>query len=484
MNSVLVGLVKNHTQFLGKKMTQNFKSFLNEKEFRVYELIDKGRKINRVADIVYGKGVSNSTFQKCRNSLLLKVTSSYVCTKRGTTIQRQKIEIWRYIMVCKVLGLFGLKSIWTDIAKKIIKKCQYLDLSYEQIDVCRMLFKYYATQERDLNKAEYYYNRFQMCKTMYDNESIAEWRYCRALNFMTTLDKNEARVLVKNLCKEIEGEQFSQSHRTEFYNRFTIYIGFYLEDDFENIESILLDSIRYFENLEFTHDLLINVFYLETVKIFLEYGRLDKANFYLNKMYDNRPLESVQKYRCIELLFRIDLYRFDIRHALDRYLTLNEQSKKLVEKDANRRLLIYKFYLDIISNNHVNMRMLRYNLNRMKDDKFEIHIPFIIGEIVYYYINDKDKLIDKKEAFLLRLNRASKGVDITRTYSFVNAILKSLENNDNSLDFDYQYHPVANNSIELINYNSLFHHLTKPSTKARKSHRFENSKMRVNRVSL
>ncbi len=458
MNKILSDLIKNHQSFIGKKKTSIFVDKLSVNELIIYDLVENNFGFNKISQLIYNTSPSGSTYQKCRNSLVSKLIKSYLLISKGNSVQKKKSELWRHIALCKILGQFGLKSIWVKLSKKIILKCKNLELNYELADLYRMLFKYYATQEKDIALATKYRILNKDAIKSYDDECNAEWIYCRSIHYLSTMS---SEIALKNIIEAMDklDRPNKTTHRYEYYVRFTDYIIHYLKGDKKETIKYLINTRSYFRNKNLNHNQIDNILSLEIIKNYLESNALKSAKDELLTLINSRNVITVQYYRCKELLLKIYLYEVNQQEAVSIFSQLKLLNNKLNEKDAFRRLMIYEMYIDLLKGEPIKFRKIKYNLNKVRNEKDEIMVPYMIGEICYNFIYNQDKLLDSLEAISIRVYRNLNDPKYSRTKSFLKIIASIIKHNTYDLQILENEVPISNNSVEIIKYELLLNFL-------------------------
>ena len=113
-------------------------------------------------------------------------------------------------------------------------------------------------------------------------------------------------------------------------------------------------------------------------------------------------------------------------------------------------------YIAILAGNTLNFRRINYNMNKIKKDKKGMHVPFLIAQAIYFYLNDPDKLIDKLDALNQYSYKYLKEEKFERTRQFIKILNRIMNLKDYSdIKISVASEQINNNGIEMVSYDNL-----------------------------
>ncbi|NNE25979.1 MAG: hypothetical protein HKN09_03985 [Saprospiraceae bacterium] len=427
----------------------------NEKKLYSFALGQKSDRFS--ASKIYGKSPSHQTYQSLKKGLIDKLLSSILLTNRGYTIQRERSKIYRRVMAVQILDLFGMRPLMKTLGKKVLTKCLSHHMYYEAAGIARLLFMHLTIFEKNLERGEQYFDIANKSWEVYYKEMEIQMDYSKILYFF------QGRNFTK-LSKEYGMTAAKYASKLEYWNSSRIYSFYYLikysqayaENDLLTCVDICKKAIDYFDNLGFNYDISKANFVFQLVNCYLELSEFAKADLIIKTFVEQTPDKSPQYYRFQELRFRINLYMGDIEKANSSFNYLKKNIRKMENTFTKDRLLIYELYLDILNNKKSNLRRLKYNMNKIQQDKKGTHIPFMLGVAIQNYMHDIDKFIDSYEALVQYSYRYLSGDEYERTRHFIKILGSLLDGNiDTNIQLGGEKQQLSRTSLEMIQYESL-----------------------------
>ncbi|MGA0232589.1 MAG: hypothetical protein ACO3MB_06915, partial [Saprospiraceae bacterium] len=110
----------------------------------------------------------------------------------------------------------------------------------------------------------------------------------------------------------------------------------------------------------------------------------------------------------------------------------------------------------ILGDDKLNFRKINYRLNKVKQDKKGLHVPYLIGQAVYFYMHEPDKLIDRMDALNQYAYKYLKEEHFERTRQFIKILDKLIDGRyDVELILPEPDETINNHGIELVNYEKI-----------------------------
>lgn len=452
MKNILDKFVKNHSDLFQKKEVNELKKQLSKNGLYVYNQLNENVAERKISQKLYGDSPSGAAYQSLQHRMFDKFANAYLMLDSGYNVQREKGRIIRLVALCRILEMYGLRSIMVPIAKKVINKCNRLDLFYDQIEVYSMLSMHYSIYGQNPELAKKYHDLHNQALAIYETESKVKRAHCTAMQiFITTGEYTQ----IKLIADEIEKYRDVDSHRITFFYYCTRYIQYSSIQDYTSAIGVIKEGIEKFNSYSFDHTIAKNVLTFKLIYCYLSIGKLAQAKLIIISFLENANQSTHQYYRFKELLFKIHLHMGKIDEAKSIFSYLENKCRKLGDNDAKDRVLLYDLYFKLLNGDPISFKRYRYNFNRLKDNQGEILIPFKIAEICYLYLNDTDQLFDKLESLNQYSTKVIKDPKFNRTRSFIKLITKILLNKPYDLTELSNGKKTSNNGLEIINYEML-----------------------------
>ena len=430
---------------------------LNENEKELFSLSLDQKSDRFLANKIYGKSPSHQTYQSLKKNLIDKILSSILLTNKGYTIQRLRAKIYRRVLAVQILDLFGVRQIMKSLGKKVLSQCLSHHMYYEAAGIARLLFTHFTVFEKDIENGEIYYETAQKSWDIYRAELEIQMDYSRILYLF------QGRNFTK-LSKEYGITASKYVSKLEYWNSSRIYTFYYLieyarsyaENNLDECIDICKTAIDYYDSLSFNYEISKAGFVFQLVNCYLEQSEFAKAELIIQTFLDETPDKFSQYYRFQELRFRINMYMNDLEKANDSFAYLKKNVRKMENVFSKDRLLIYELYLDILNGRESNIRRLKYNMNKIQQDKKGTYIPFMLGIAVQLYIHDIDKFIDNYEALVQYSYRYMQDDEYKRTRQFIKVLGKLLDYEIiEDMELDVEKEQLSRTSLEIIPYENL-----------------------------
>lgn len=415
-------IVNIYDDLLDNKSSRNIKESFNSNEQKLFELYKSGVSDNTISKKLYNASPSHQSFQSLKKSFRNKLYSIIITANVGQYYAKQRLDVSREVLVIKTLNTAALRSISSSIAEKTLKKCLKFHMYHEAADLARLLSEHYAVFTKNKVKAVEYHDLALDCLENYRTETYYAWQYQSFRSMYGTPVFDESAELFRQTADELNELFHLNNVRLLFYYFEIRFFQFYVQKDYQGMIKTCESAVEHINALDFDHKILRNIFIFHQIEIHLNYRAIDKAKSLIVKFLDNTDKKAPGYYRYKELLLRLNLYEANIKDAIPLFRYLKNNIRKLSNIYTRDRLLIYELYLSILQDKEVNFRRLNYNLNKVKQDKKGLHVPYLIAQSIYFYLNDPDKLIDKLNALNQYSYKYLKGEKFERTRQFIKTI--------------------------------------------------------------
>lgn len=453
---ILGNIVRIYDDILKNKESQKVINSLNEKEFALFEGLLEDLPDFSLSKKLYQTSPSHQSFQSLKSSLLEKMLNLTFTISTGNNFQLKKLRIFRHFMAVRIFDLFGQRKIMVGLAKKTLNKAIKYDLQYEIIELARLLSFHFNLYENNTQLANEYDVIKKDALSKYKTELSVEREYTKVVGkYGTKLFNSEAHDLQK-VGDYIESRLPKASSRVYLYYFSVRYVQYVSDNDFENRIDICRKAIDYFQEQPYRHELAISLFFIYLINTYLEKGELAQAELIIHSFLQQTDTNSYQFYRFKELLFRIYLFQGNTEKVNSMFNYLSANLKKMENVFSKDRLLIYSIYKALLNKEKVNFRKIKYNLNRVQQDKKGLHVPLLIGQVCHTFIHNPDKLFDQFDALEQYINKYLDEEKYTRTTAFVNMLKHKLLENDFQADnLSDLKGTISNSSLEMIEYEKL-----------------------------
>lgn len=449
-------LVRIYDDILKNKTSKFIRAGFNKKEEQLFNALQSGVTENLIARKIYGAGPSHQSYQSLKRSLKEKLYAIVMTSNVGKSYQKQRMDVSREFLVVKVLTVLKMRYIAVPLAEKTLRKCLKFRMYHEAAELGRLLSEHHTVFTKKNTKGREFHELSVRCIDIYRLELEYAWKYSyyRSLYGTAAFEAHldEFRVTADELEKSFELE----STRLAFFYFELRFFQFYLEKDNEAIIDICHKAIAYFDNLPFQFDSIRNIFVFHLIEHYLTVNSLYEAEDTILQFLKNTDSGTSAYYRYKELLLRLYLFQGNRLMASHIFKDLKKSMRRQNTIFTKDRLVIYEMYLALLSDQTLNFRKINYNLNRVKQDKKGLHVPFLIAQAIYYYLHDPDKLIDKLDALNQYAYKYLQSDNFLRTRQFIrilNRIMSGKSYADISLELDAE--KISNYALEMVSYDVL-----------------------------
>jgi len=460
-------IAKIYDDLLKNKVSKIIRSGFNEKEEKLFGYLRDGVSDNTISKKLYNTSPSHQSYQSLKRSLLEKCYTILFTSNTGKGYQKQRLDVSRSFLIVRILTILKLRHICMPMAEKTLKKCLKFQMFYEASELARLLSEHYAVYEKNMKDGAQYYNISKDCIDIYRHELDYAWAYQKFRSLYGTPAFENSADQMAVMAADLLNTAGLKSKRLAFYYFDVKFLEYYIRGRNKDMIDICKEAVHFFDNLAFDHESLKNVFVFHLIEIYLNNNELDQAETLILRFLERTDKKSPAYYRYKELLLRIYLFEGQMQKARSTYNYLHRNIRKLSNVFTRDRLLIYEMYLDILDGKAINFRRLNYNLNKVKQDKKGLHVPFLIARAIYYYMHDPDELIDKLDALNQYSYKYLKGEQFERTRQFIktlNMIMNGKRPPKKGLSSPTE--KLSNYGLEMVSYEKLLEFMTLSGTVA------------------
>ncbi len=449
-------IARIYDELLKNKTSKFIRSSFNEKEEKLFSLLQTEVSDNTIAKNIYNVSPSHQSYQSLKRSLLEKLHAIIFTTNTGKGYSKQRLDVSREFLVIRILTILKLRDICIPMAQKTLKKCQRFQMFYEASEICRLLSEHNAVYAKNISEGEHYYKLSVDYIDIYREELRAAWQYQYFRSLYGTKAFEESADKIAIVTHELMGNVGLKSKRLAFFYYDLKFFEYYIRKDNDKMVDVCNEAIAYFDALPFSHDSLKNVFVFHLIELYLITNELEKAKELIISFLDKTDKKSPSYYRYKELLLRIYLFEGRYEKAEEIYQYLEKNIRKLANIYTKDRLILYELYLSILSNREVNFRKVNYNINKIKQDKKGLHVPYLIARAVYQYLNDPDILIDKLDALNQYSYKYLKEGQFNRTRQFIKILNEIMSGKGiDEVQLNEASEQISNYSLEMVSYDIL-----------------------------
>ena len=456
-------LVKNYDVLYADKQHKTLFDSLNKKEKLLFDGLLNGESELRISKELYDASPSHQSFQSLKKKLNEKIFNNFLTHETGSSTQKFRAGLVKKVALVKILDLFGLRKLFVPISKKLYKQVLINHMYHEASELARILMVHATTYEGNEAKGKRYRENISRHLKIYEKECEVQYQYAQLQYLFFKESLSQHMDLLDNYINSIEKELDSYpSFRIHTFYHLMRYAKYYTTNDIPNRIRVSKEALSYIDALELNQSNVRNVFLFNLINSYLEQGELAKAELLLTHFLDENNYKTYQYYRYREILFRIYIYQGRQHESSEAFEYLRKNIRKMESLFTRDRLLIYELYIDILNSKQSNFRRIKYNFNKVNQDKLGLHIPFLIGQAVQTYIHDIDKFIDTYESLVQYSYRYLTGPDYDRTRAFIKAMGNMLDDKfDTELPDPYNNDRVSRSSLEIIKYEELLNILVK-----------------------
>ncbi len=449
-------LVRIYDELLKNKTSKFIRSSFNKKEEALFNHYQTSVSENTISKKLYNSSPSHQSYQSLKKSLLEKLYSIVLTSNVGKSYQKQRLELGREFLVVKVLSVLKQRSLMVSIAEKTLQKCLKFHLYHEAAELSRILSDHYSVFAKKIKQAETYYELSLHCFDIYRKELEYGWKYSYFRSLYGTPEFESSVDEFSTTANGLKDLFHLNSSRLCFYHYELRFFEFYIKKDIDQMVTTCLEAISYYDHLPFSHNSAKHIFTFHLIEVYLNHNKLEEAKSLILSFLEQVDSKNASYYRYKELLLRVYLFEMDIQKAKKVYDYLVKNIRKLSNIYTLDRLIIYEMYMAILTNSKLNFRKILYNINRVKQDKKGMHVPFLIAQAIYYYKNDPDKLIDKLDALNQYAYKYLKEDQFERTRQFIKILNRVLSGKSYSdIAMEERKEKLSNYGLEMVSYESL-----------------------------
>ena len=449
-------LVRIYDELLKNKTSKFIRKSFNPKEESLFNYYLTNVSENKIAKELYNSGPSHQSFQSLKRSLLEKLYSIIISANVVKSYQKQRLDVGREYLVVKALSFLKMRSLMISLSEKTLHKCIKLHQYNEAAELARLLSEHYSVFSVKRNDAVDYYELSLKCNKIFAYEIEYGWIYSKIRGLYGTPEFEKSVDRISEVADEIKDLFHLNSSRLAYYYYDLRFFEYYILKDFDAMVTICKEAIAYFESLKFNHELARHLFMFHLIEVYLIYNDFDNAKFHIHEFLDQASKKDASYYRYKELLLRIHLYQADLDESVAIYNFLKASTRKSATIYYKDRLIIYEMYLSLLSGKGLNFRKIKYNINKIKKDKKGMHVPYLIGQAIYYYINEPDTLIDKLDALNQYVYKYLKGDEFLRTRQFIKILNRIMDSKPyDDLEITVPQEKVHNYGLEMVSYEHL-----------------------------
>lgn len=454
--SELRDIVRIYDNLLKSKISKYIRSSFNEKEEKLFSHLQSNISDHSISKKLYNSSPSHQSYQSLKRGLLDKLYAIILNSNVGKSYQKQRLDTSRKFLVVKVLTVLKLRSIAIPLAEKTLKKCLKFHLYHEATELARLLSEHFSVFSKKTSKAREYFELALKCNDIYRLELEYGWKYSSYRSRYGTNAFYESLEEFKSTADELQGMFDLKSSRLLFYYFELRFFQYYITDDRQAMIDICKQAISHFRSLKFNHESARSIFIIHLIETYLGLRQLDKAESIILEFLDETDKKKAMYYRYKELLFCLYLYQADLDKARPIFEYLKKSIRRLSNIYTRDRLAIYEMYMHILGDDKLNFRKINYRLNKVKQDKKGLHVPYLIGQAVYFYMHEPDKLIDRMDALNQYAYKYLKAEHFERTRQFIKLLDKLIDGRyDVELILPEPDETINNHGIELVNYEKI-----------------------------
>ena len=449
-------IVRIYDKLFVNNTTKILRSSFNEKEEALFDFYHTDLSENSISKKIYNTSPSHQSFQSLKQSLRDKLYLIVLSAKIPNYFQSQRVNISKEWLVIKTLNAFQLRSIAIPISEKLLRKCLKFQMYNEAFELSRNLVDHYAVFVKKPKKAEAFYNTANHCAMLLQKELEYAYLYQTYRSYYGTPKFADSVGEFRKTADELKSLMYLNDNRLLFYYYELRFFEYYILKDYDKLVETCQEALKAFENLPFRHNTIIDIFTFHLIEVHLTFNALEEAKSMIGKYLDKADKKSSAYYRYKELLFRILLFQgaFDEARSVMAYLRKN--IRRLSNIFTRDRLLIYEMYIALYENKKINFRKINYNLNKVKQDKRGLHVPYLIAQAIYYYLNDQDKLYEKIDSLNQYAYKYLKGDEFARTRQFIKILNKILFDKDYDITtLEESAKTITNYGLEMVSYEIL-----------------------------
>lgn len=459
-------IARIYDEMLKNKTSKCIRSGFNDKEESLFDYLQTDMADNTISKKLYNTSPSHQTYQSLKRSLLDKLYTIIISSNVGKSYQKQRLDTGREFLVVKVLTVLKLRSILVPLAKKTLKKCLKYHMYHEGAELARILSEHFSVFSKKKKKAKEYFELAINCSQTYHLELEYGWKYSFYRSLYGTPEFENSIDRFRKTADELEGLFDYKSSRLAFYYYELRFFQFYIQNDLDAVVDICQKAINHFKSLKFNHESAKSIFTFHLIETYLQAKQLDRAEAIILEFLEETDTKKAVYYRYKELLFCIYLYQVDLEKAEPIFEYLQSNIRRLSNIYTRDRLIIYEMYMSILKGKALNFRRINYNLNKVKQDKKGLHVPYLVAQAVYYYLNDPDKLIDKMDALSQYAYKYLKEDHFNRTRQFIKILDKMIDKGSYSdMVLDEPSETINNHGLEIVAYEKLLEFISQTTVR-------------------
>lgn len=413
-----------------------------------YELLVSGEFDNddQVAQYFYGKGKSNSSYQKLRGTLKSRLINALflIDLKQASYGNRQRAYYESYREWAATKILFGKQARTAAISqcRKLVKIARQYEFTELLVDILHTLRLYYGTIEGDHKKYQQYNQAFKEAQKQWHLETEVEEEYLElSIGFVNAKAtrhevREQAERAFKTVAPIMENHTAYQIH---LCGRLIEVSQFTSVNDYADALDVCERAIAFFAAKDYEASIPLQIFHYQKLICHLQLYQIDEA-FAASDICETFLEEGTFNWFKLHEV-RLQLYMVTKAYAKAARLVsdvLGHESFANLPDNISETWKISEAYLYFIQQaGHLpvdtvsDFRTARFlnDIEVFTKDKRGMNIHLIVLEVLLYLVEKNyDRLIDRVEAIDKYRTRYLKEDGLERTNHFLRMLLQLPKN--------------------------------------------------------